>query len=85
MPEVTTKIVAAAAQYLKRTGVPERDVPARLKQTGGRLILCSAALIVPLLTFEHVPVAAIVLLQLGYATLMWFGIALASESKRPLR
>lgn len=85
MPEFTTKIVAVAARHLKRTGVPERDVPARLRQTGGRLILCSAALIVPLLTFEHVPVAATILLQLGYATLMWFGITLASENKRPLR
>ncbi|WP_194208720.1 hypothetical protein [Superficieibacter sp. 1612_C1] len=83
MQHFKSRIRQLAEQYLQRAGVPQMQITTQLKKTGGWLILGSSLLIVPLLIFEHMPLAGKILLQLGYAGMMCVGVILAFEEENP--
>ncbi|MFK3663580.1 hypothetical protein ACI2I2_24245 [Scandinavium sp. NPDC088450] len=67
---------------LKKKNVPEQEWPVWVKKTGRGMLLASIPMIVPLLVFDHVPLALTIVLQLAYAALMCLGLMLATDDKK---
>lgn len=71
-----------AARVLRKAGVPEQQIPSRMKSVGSYMILVSCAAIIPLVFLDNVPVAVTIILQLVYAALMCTGLTLAVKEKK---
>lgn len=78
----TSRVKRHAGKLLLKAGVPEQQLPARMKSAGSYMILASCAAIVPLVFLDNVPVAITIILQLIYAALMCIGLTLAVEEKK---
>lgn len=78
----TFRIKSIAETLLRKAGVPEQQLPARMKSVGQYMILLGTVMIVPLVLLENVPTAAVIVLQLLYATLMCTGVILAVKEKK---
>lgn len=77
-----SRVEQLASGILRKTGVPEQQIPARLKSVGQYMILLGTVMIVPLVLLDNVPTAAVIVLQLLYATLMCTGVILAVKEKK---
>ncbi len=82
MAGLKAKTEEIAAQLLRKAGVPEQQIPARMKSVGSYMILVSIVAIVPLVFLDHVPVAVTIILQLIYAALMCIGLTLTVKEKK---
>jgi hypothetical protein len=77
-----SRVEQLASGILRKTGVPEQQIPARMKSVGQYMILLGTVMIVPLVLLDKVPTAAVIVLQLLYATLMCIGVILAVKEKK---
>lgn len=77
-----SRVKRHAGKLLLKAGVPEQQLPARIKSVGGYMILVSIVAVVPLVFLDNVPVAVTIILQLIYAALMCIGLTLAVEEKK---
>lgn len=70
---------------LKRRDVPESQWAEKVKKTGSWLFIASIFLVVPLLVLDNIPAVMVIVLQLGYATLMCLGLLLTSSNSQQER
>lgn len=78
----TNRVKGVAGNLLRKAGVPEQQLPSRMKSVGSYMILVSCAAIIPLVFLDNVPVAVTIILQLFYAALMCTGLTLAVDEKK---
>jgi hypothetical protein len=78
----TNRVKGVAGNLLRKAGVPEQQIPARMKSVGSYMILASIAAIVPLVFLDNVSVAVTIVLQLIYASLMCIGLTLTVKEKK---
>ncbi|MGY6031851.1 hypothetical protein [Phytobacter sp. AG2a] len=78
----TSRVKHHAGQLLIKAGVPEQQIPSRMKSVGSYMILLSCAAIIPLVLLDNVPMAVTIILQLVYAALMCIGLTLAVDEKK---
>lgn len=76
-----SKVEQLASCVLRKAGVPEQQIPARMKSLGSAMILVSIAAVLPLLFFDNVPVKLKFILQLLWALLLCTGMVLAIKPK----
>ena len=82
MARFKDKTEEIAARILRKVGVPEQQLPARMKSVGSYMILVSITAVVPLVFLDNVPLALTIILQLLYAALMCVGLTLAVKEKK---
>lgn len=70
-----------AYSLLRRAGVAEAGLAERSKKVGRGCLLGSILLIVPLIVWEA-PLALKIVLQVGYAGMMYLGILLAFDDEK---
>lgn len=76
--QITSDIII---YFLRKKGIPESQWADRIKKIGSWLFIASIVLVIPLLAFDHVPLALTIVLQLGYASLMCLGLLLTTDQK----
>lgn len=85
MGRIKQKAEGMALTALRRAGVPEPQLHARMRKTGRGFLLASILFIIPLVALDNVPVAAKVGLQIIYGLMVIAGVLLAFDEEKPPR
>jgi heme/copper-type cytochrome/quinol oxidase subunit 4 len=85
MGRIKQKAEGVMTDLLRRAGVPEQQLHARMRKTGRGFLLTSILFIIPLVALDNVPVAAKVGLQIIYGLMVIAGVLLAFDEEKPPR
>lgn len=85
MGRIKQKAEGMALTVLRRAGVAEPQLHARMRKTGRVFLLASILFIIPLVALDNVPVAAKVGLQIIYGLMVIAGVLLAFDEEKPPR
>lgn len=85
MGRIKQKAEGMALTVLRRAGVAEPQLHARMRKTGRGFLLASILFIIPQVALDTVPVAAKVGLQIIYGLMVIAGVLLAFDEEKPPR
>lgn len=85
MGRIKQKAEGMTTDLLRRAGVPEQQLHARMRKTGRGFLLGSILFLIPLVALDNVPVWAKVGLQIIYGLMVIVGVLLAFDEEKPPR
>ena len=85
MGRIKQKAEGVTTDLLRRAGVPEQQLHARMRKTGRGFLLGSILFLIPLVALDNVSVWAKVGLQIIYGLMVIAGVLLAFDEEKPPR